>query len=304
MSLSHEIAVHDQQLVRYLLGLLAEDEADRIDELSVVDDDLAARLRVVEDDLVDAYVRGALSGDTLKRFESHYLSSPLRRDRVTFARNFVSAVDRAQPLAAAGIRTRSGRPRWVAGLAAAAAAVLLVASVGLLLQSVRLGRGLSDAESARIALDQRTRDLERQLAELRAANQTAVSELERLRGSSATAQPDALRIALVLLPQTRAVGPVPTLAVPPGAARIGFELRLESNDFSRYQVGLRDPAANTTVWRSGWAAPRTSAGVSSVLIALPSELLKPQHYTFDLAGRGPGGGAEVVGSYTFEIAPR
>jgi hypothetical protein len=303
MSLSHEIAVHDQQLVRYLLGLLSEDEADRIDELSVVDDDLAARLRVVEDDLVDAYVRGALSGDALKRFESHYLSSPLRRERVTFARHFVSAVDRAQPLAAAGTHRRSARAGLVPALAAAAA-VLLVASAGLLFQSVRLGRGLSVAESARIALDQRTRDLERQLAELRAANQTAVNELERVRESSAAPPQDVLRIALVLLPQTRAIGPVPTLAVPSGAARIGFELRLESNDFSRYQVGLRDPGANTTVWRSGWAAPRTSAGVPSVLVALPAELLKPQHYTFDLAGRGPDGSAEVVGSYTFEIVPR
>jgi hypothetical protein len=303
MSLSHEIAVHDQQLVRYLLGLLSEDEADRIDELSVVDDDLAGRLRVVEDDLVDAYVRGALSGDPLKRFESHYLASPLRRERVAFARNFVSAVDRAQPPAAAQPQTRWARARWVPALAAAAA-VLLVTSAALLFQSVRLGRGLSVAESARTALDQRTRDLERQVAELRAANQTAASELERARESSAAAPQDVLRIALVLLPQTRAAGPVPTLAVPPGTARIGFELRLESNDYARYQVGLRDPAANTTVWRSGWAAAKTSAGVPSIAIALPAELLRPQHYTFDLAGRGPDGGAEVVGSYTFEIVPR
>jgi hypothetical protein len=303
MSLSHEIAVHNQQLVRYLLGLLPPDDADRIDELSVVDDDIAARLRIVEDDLVDAYVRGALSGDTLARFEAHYLSSPLRRERVAFARNFVSAVDRAAPGAGRATRPRSTRPGWVLALAAAAA-VLLVACVGLVFQSVRLGRGLTDAERARIALDRRTRELEQQLAELRAANRTAASELERVRESSAAAPQDAPQIALVLLPQTRSLGPVPTLAVPPGATRIGFELRLESNDFSRYQVGLRDPSTNTVVWRSGWAAPKSSADLSSMVIALPSALLKPQHYTFDLAGRGPNGNAEVVGSYTFEIVPR
>jgi hypothetical protein len=302
MSLSHEIAVHDQQLVRYLLGQLSPDEADRIDELSVVDDDIAARLRLVEDDLVDAYVRGVLAGDTLTRFESHYLSSPLRRERVTFARQFVSALDRAQP-AAGRTDLRTAWPRWLPVLAAAAA-VLVLACAGLLYQSMQLGRGLSMAETARVALDQRTRELERQLAELRAANRTVLSELERARETTAPPPPDALRIALVLLPQTRALGPVPTLVVPPGVARIGFELRLESSDYSRYQVGLRDLATNTVVWRSGWASPRTAAGGSSVQIALPSELLKPQHYTFDLAGRGPDGGAEVVGSYTFEIVPR
>src|SRR5262249_30972092 len=292
------------QLVRYLLGQLSPDDADRIDELSVVDDDIAARLRVVEDDLVDAYVRGALAGDTLNRFESHYLSSPLRRERVTFATRFVAAVDGARRAAVAAAPARSVRPRWVSALSVAAA-VLLVACGALLVQSVRLGRGLRDAERARVAIDQRTRDLERQIAELRAATQAVASEPERAREPSAAAPPaDAPRIALVLLPQTRAIGPVPTLAVPPGAARIGIELRLESNDYSRYQVGLRDPAANTTAWRSGWAAAKSSAAGASVVVAVPSELLKPQHYTLDLAGRGPDGGAEVVGSYTFEIVPR
>jgi hypothetical protein len=303
MSLSHEIAVHDQQLVRYLLGLLSPDQTDRVDELSVVDDDIAARLRVVEDDLVDAYVRGALSGDTLARFESHYLSSPLRRERVRFARSFVSAVDRAAPGAARTMRSRSIGSRWVATLAAAAA-VLLLACVGLVVQSVRLGRGLTVAETARTELDRRTRELEQQLADLRAANRNAAGELERMHASSPAAPQAAPRIALVLLPQTRSLGPVPALAVPPGAARIGFELRLESNDFPRYQVGLRDPSTNTVVWRSGWAAPRSSASAPAVVIALPSDLLKPQHYTFELAGRGADGHAEVVGSYTFEIVPR
>ena len=44
----------DRQLIRYLLGLLPEDEAQRYDEQSIVDDDVAARLRQVENDLVDA----------------------------------------------------------------------------------------------------------------------------------------------------------------------------------------------------------------------------------------------------------
>ena len=301
MSLSHEISVHDQQLVRYLLGLVPPDEADRIDELSVVDDDIAARLRSVEDDLVDAYVRGALTGDTLARFESHYLSSPLRRERVKFARSFVPAVDRA-PHARRAADFRPARSRWVPALAAAAA-VLLAACVGLVFQSVRLGRGLSVAETARTALDRRTRELEQQLADLRANNERVIGELERTR-ESAAAPPEAPRIALVLLPPTRGLGPAPTLAVPPGAARIGFELRLDSSDYARYQVVLRDPGANTTIWRSGWAPAKRSAAGASVVIALPAELLKPQHYTFDLSGRGAAGGAEVVGSYTFEIVPR
>src|SRR5262245_27563546 len=85
----------DQRLVRYLLELLPEDERDRLDEDTIVDDDLAARLRIVEDDLVDAYASGTLAGETRERFESRYMQSPRRRERVRFAGNFLRAVDRA-----------------------------------------------------------------------------------------------------------------------------------------------------------------------------------------------------------------
>jgi hypothetical protein len=89
---------HDPvQLVRYLLGLLSEEDAERLDAASIADDEVAAQLRIAEDDLVDAYVRGLLTGDTLERFESFYLASPRRRAKVCHARTFLRAVDRVTP---------------------------------------------------------------------------------------------------------------------------------------------------------------------------------------------------------------
>jgi hypothetical protein len=89
---------HDPlQLVRYLLGLLSEEDAERLDAASIADDEVAAQLRIAEDDLVDAYVRGLLTGDTLERFESFYLASPRRRVKVCHATTFLRAVDRVTP---------------------------------------------------------------------------------------------------------------------------------------------------------------------------------------------------------------
>ena len=48
----------------------------------------------------------------------------------------------------------------------------------------------------------------------------------------------------------------------------------------------------------------SSAGQSSVRVAVPASVLKPQHYSLDLSGTGPTGRPEVVGSYAFEIMPR
>jgi hypothetical protein len=303
MSLPDKSGYNDERLVQYLLGLLPSEDAERLDEASIADDDISARLRIVEDDLVDAYVRGTLIGETRTRFESHYLSSPRRRERVAMARTFVRTVDRAAGQGPVDVRQRPGGSRLVSTLAVAAA-LSLVASGALLLQNQRLGRGLSVAQNERVAIDQRARDLERQVSELRGANANAARELERARESTASVAREMPTIALVLMPQTRSIGPLPTLAVPPTAERLGFELRLESDDFPAYQVGLKDPAANTIVWRSGWVAAVASSGRPSVRVAVPATALKPQHYSLDLSGRRGAGQAEVVGSYAFQIVPR
>jgi hypothetical protein len=93
----HESPHDDQPLVRYLLGLLEEEDAERLDEMSVTDDDLAWQLLAVEDDLVDAYVRRTMADETREQFESAYLSSPSRLLKVRFAEGFLSAVDRGRP---------------------------------------------------------------------------------------------------------------------------------------------------------------------------------------------------------------
>ena len=43
----------DQRLVRYLLGLLPDEAAEHLDELSILDHELAWRLRAAETDLVE-----------------------------------------------------------------------------------------------------------------------------------------------------------------------------------------------------------------------------------------------------------
>lgn len=75
----------DEILLRYLVGPLARDEAERLAELSLADEGFALRLKVLETDLVDAYVRSELSGETLHRFKSHYLTTPARREKVRTA---------------------------------------------------------------------------------------------------------------------------------------------------------------------------------------------------------------------------
>ena len=75
----------DERLMHYLVGSLDDGETERFDELSIADESFATRLRAVEDDLVDAYVKGELSADVRDRFESRYLSTQVGRDKIRFA---------------------------------------------------------------------------------------------------------------------------------------------------------------------------------------------------------------------------
>src|ERR1700722_16610300 len=86
----------DAVLLRYLLGALPVDEAEPVEEASIVDEDLAARLNAMECDLVASYVRGELEGPNLARFQSWYLSSPLRAQKVEPAKAIMFIVDPAE----------------------------------------------------------------------------------------------------------------------------------------------------------------------------------------------------------------
>jgi hypothetical protein len=291
--MARRLAREDRELVRYLLGLLPDKDAERIDEQSIADDEVAARLRAVENDLVDAYVSGTLDGEFLERFESFYLASPRRRDKVKFARQFISAIDRMPAAATATPRAVVTRAHFVW---LTSAAMLLVACGVLSLQDIRLRRGLLDAQHNGAVLDNRARDLARQLGEQRAANDAMRKELDRFRAT----QP----IALALRPQTRAAAPTSLIVVPPGLDVVAFNLELEASDFPQYQVALKDPATNHVMWRSGIVTPASSRHTPAVVVDVPASLLKPQHYSLELSGRKPGEPFDVVGSYAFQTEER
>jgi len=302
---SHEL-VHDRQLVRYLLGLLSDDEAERVDRLSVASDEVAWRLRIAEDDLVDAYVRGTLDAEAIERFESFYLSTERRRQKVTFARTFVAAIDRTGGSSKSPSLRRAAVPRsWKVWRLAAAAAMLLVAGLALR-EYLRLRTDLTVAQSVSAGLSNRARELERQLNDAREADAETARQLEsiRARGSAQALSSSPPAIALVLLPQTRSVGPIATVAVPDGVSVVELELQLESNDFARYQAVLKDPGTNRIVWRRDRIMVRAGGRTPRAALGIPAGVLKPQHYSLELNGTNASGDAEVAGSYVFQVVRR
>jgi hypothetical protein len=324
----------DEILTQYLLGSLTEEKTEQLDELSIADDEMAARLQVIENDLVDAYVRGELAGKALKQFESSYLASPKRREKVRFAETLLVfekkratalAKDAQQDTVSAGPRSdkvsseRVSRLRFfvVPHLAlqwgfAAVALLLLFVGGYLTVENLRLRNQMAQAHAERGALEQRERELQQQLAEQRSSDAETEKELARVRDRLAQLEqvaPDEQRgnanqrdlkiIAFNLAPQTRGIGQIPTLAVPAETDYVALTLELEPNDFSAYQVTLKEPATGQIVWRSGKV--KATGKDKRVHVKLPATLLKQQNYAVALSGISASGGAEIVGSYSLRV---
>ena len=320
----------DDELLAYLLELLSAEDTERVELASITDDEVAARLRIVETDLVDDYVRGGLTGATLAQFESRYMASARRREGVRRASTFVRAIDRAAahadstapsvsvPHSASAVigdpipfhprRGSAWSTRPWSGLAAVAA-LLLLAGGASIFWNIHGSRG---ASIAAIESTGRERpEVSQQPSAPRESEPRNGTQLHTGAGNShaattpapvterSVAAPAITLSTLVLFPQTRGTDQPPSLVVEPGSARAALDLRLEpGRPLARYRARLKDPGTNAIVWRS---APLTATGGrdrAAVSVVIPVALLHRTHYAIELTDTR---GSEIVESYAFSV---
>jgi hypothetical protein len=194
----------DQTLTQYLLGSLSEAETERLDELSVTDDEVAEALRFAEQDLVDAYAQDELTEAARAQFINYYLASPLRREKVAFAQAFQAHAEKSPAPQASSARVEAAaevapkrqdqswfstwrgfnisRPAWAWG-AAVAALALLVTGSWLMFERVRPRQQM--AQTQRDAPDQRGQESQKGTesqtpAPAQSAEESARAEREHL----------------------------------------------------------------------------------------------------------------------------
>lgn len=318
------MSYNDQQLIQYLLGVLPDDEAQHLDELSVADDEFALRLQTAEHDLLDSYARGDLSGEILQQFESFYLTSPRRREKLAFAevlhaRELRMASAAAAPAQAASHTVPAPRssetpdlprrspwrlfsvPRltlqW--GFAGASIAMALVAGF-LLLEVGHLKQQVAGAESERAAIDQREQTLEKQLDDERIANAQTQAELGRLRNE--TSRFGTIKsIAVLLMPQTRGTGQPVSISAPAGIDALPVRLELESDEFPEYQVALKAPGSDVAVWHSAKLKAEAEGKIKSLSILIPAKVLRQRTYVLEASGISAKGAPEFISGYVFRV---
>jgi hypothetical protein len=281
----------DDLLIRYLLGQSPEEEAARCDELSITDDDFAARLADAENDLVDAYVQSQLSQGELERFQAILRFSPSLREKVDFAKQFLQVVDghSHRPLLV-DVRERPRRwfepsRTWRLGLAGAAAAALITVSSFLAVKNLELRKEVAQEQRNRSALELSIRELQ---AKANTRPSPAPPEESRM-------------ISFLLAPQLRGSGDIPQIRIPRGTERVILNLELEGDDFPGYRAALSDPASRAIVWRSENLKATSTAQGRIVSCPVPAGLPGHRNLMLELSGVRPGGALEFVAGYPFQL---
>ena len=295
----NEQPYNNQSLDEYLLGALPAAETERFDELSFTDQGFAAALQAAEQDLVDHYVHGELSGATLEKFKTHYLASPLRREKVEFAANFQIYAKRHRPEktalpAAQNSETKRGffsalnifnapnpwRQRSYA------AVILLLAAFGGWFLIGNFNRQNDGMLTQRNSTAPREPELktapnpdnsihsvpEKETAmtnrETAAPPPNAVERTPTNRESMSKKLPPApqqesvpqISIAsFTLAPSLRGANRIPSFSIPKQTRDVAVQLQLETGDFMAYRVQLVDQT-DRKIWRSGSLKSKNEGG--------------------------------------------
>ena len=263
----------DEHLIRYLLGELPDAEAERLDERSITDDAFAQRLRLLEDDLVDRYARGEAVGVQW--------ASPYFRQKVQFAEALHAWTVKGQ----AG-RTDAASSEW-RRWALAAAAVLLVAGAGYLVQAnLRLRTDVAQLTARQTAAEQQNAQLQRQL------------ESTPVQGNTPSAP---ITATFVLRPPRRGPENEAVVGVRKDATQVAFRLEVESDAYPRFWAALKDVASGTIAWRSPDVDAEVAGANRIATIVVPAEILRPQRYVIELTGVAKSGAPELVGAYPIRV---
>lgn len=122
----------DAVLRSYLLGTIAPEVRDDVERRLFSDDRIFwEQMCLAEDELIDDYVNGDLVPEERTRFERCFLTTPERREKLSFSRALKAHVENRRSEQKQAWWEPLVRPLFVPSWAAAAAAVLLVVLPGL-----------------------------------------------------------------------------------------------------------------------------------------------------------------------------
>lgn len=102
----------DERIIAYLLEELPEQELEQFEDECFAQETWPEQLNLVEEDLIDAYLRAELTQEQRQHFERNYLTSEARKERVIIAAALLRHVDEHQTVATATASIQPTGQTW------------------------------------------------------------------------------------------------------------------------------------------------------------------------------------------------
>jgi hypothetical protein len=307
---------------RFLLGEMSEDERNTFEGRFVADDELFQQIRVIEDELIESYVRGGLSPADKEKFERSFLTNERRRSRVAFTRTMLDKLVQQDQVAGPEHRqSESERPSvWpsIIGffktpqLAFGAVLALLILAFGawFLLKSgnkTEVAREVTPTPTTQgpkqnQSLPPNQNDQINSTTNIpdnKDALPNVNSRVPEKNQNTNTARPDSTSVVPVLAllaGAVRAEGKLPELNLPKGASGANLELALKGESYKMYRAQIVDADGNP-VFQSNHLKARNS----TLRLFVPAVKLTEGDYMVKLSALNQQNESEPVADYPFRV---
>jgi hypothetical protein len=321
----------DQKTLRhYLLGELKTEEQQQWELRLMTDTSCFEEIQMAEDDLIDKYLQEKLTPHEKERFDTFFLASPERCQKLSFARALKRFIESYQPKKQPSFFSRVLEPlkfwQWenpgTAWSLAAACLLLVIVGGTLSVVQIRTDRQqLAQFRARQAQPSEETTQLRQQLDQLQSHNSEMAAslkseqdqldqlsqQLSRLkpkekRGEGGTTRlQTASLFSFALMPGlVRDSGISNRLSIPTGAKLVQIQFSLDTEGYPKYRAVLQT-LNEVELWMQDWPRSSHSGTIIPMQVVLPAELLIPGDYKLKLAGINSNGNWEDIENYYFRV---
>lgn len=265
--------LEDNNLIqRYLLAELDEEMRQRLEERLMTDNEYFEELLVAEDELIDKYLGNSLPPGDKEKFEGHFLSTPERRRKLSFARTLrryivakeeelavPSGIDDSSPSRKRFLFPSFGFRNPIAGLSVAAVLLLMVLGVGWLI-----------------------------LREQRAENPSRLGNRGNVLAVTLTAG------------AVRSESESNNVRIPADTNVVEFRLETALDEYQKYIATIQTDTGSEILSLDQLTTEKVGSE-RVVIVPTPAKTLRPGDYQLKLSGLVAGGEPERISTYYFRI---
>ena len=311
-----EINTKQEKIWRqFLLGDVTETERAAIEDAFLADEENLVRLEIVEDELIEDYLHGDLTGAEKSLFESEFLRTAGRRERVARMQILIDETTARKRVTVSTPEKISWSETVAAFFKNAAWQTAFAASV--LITLAAFGAWLFNRQNVNQPEIVKTEPTILQSPapvpspEATAPENTNLPNANQNKSNSApkpspTATPEkpqppkeretTLAIFILNPGGIRGGAAENRLRVPPQTREIRLRLNLESNNYQSYTARVTTIDGATI-----YTSPQLKSNRKSLLLQLPIRKLQPGDYIVELSGINAAGQTESVDDYAFTL---